>query len=95
MRPLLLVLGLASLLALGPGCASFRSWDKGCADIYSGVRFSRERSKEVPFDGKIFFALDLPFSALADTLALPFTAFADPKRPPGGFVSGCRWAARR
>jgi len=89
------VAGLLALagLALG-GCASNRSWSQGCPGIYSGVRFSRETSREVPVDGKIFYAFDLPLSALVDTLALPLTAFARPKPPPGGWAVGCRWARR-
>jgi uncharacterized protein YceK len=88
-RALLLV-----AVCLAPGCSSVRSWDQ-CADLYSGVRYNRERFAQVPLDGKVFFTLDLPASVLFDTLALPVTVFADPKRPTGGFPAGCRWAARR
>jgi uncharacterized protein YceK len=88
--------GLAMLVAgcLVLGCSSVRSWDQ-CPGIYSGVRYNRERGDQVPVDGKIFFALDLPLTALADTLALPATAFADPRAPAGGFSAGCRWVSRR
>ncbi len=87
---------LAALVAsLGAwGCASSRSWGQGCPGIYSGLRYSSEIRREIPFDGKVFYVLDLPFSALADTLAVPFTAFADPVRPERGFPLGCRWARR-
>jgi uncharacterized protein YceK len=84
------------LIAVGSpalGCASWRSWSHGCPGVYSGVRFSRERMDQVPLDGKIFFALDFPLTAIVDTLALPATAFADPKRPTSGFPPGCRWAS--
>lgn len=86
------VLMLVAVGCLALGCASVRSWSQGCPGVYSGVRFSRERIGQVPLDGKIFFTLDLPLTAIVDTLALPATAFADPKRPTGGFPAGCRWA---
>lgn len=69
-----------------------RSFEHGCPGIYSGVRFYRDHIKEIPLDGKLFFAVDLPFSALADTLLLPVTSFSDPELPTGGYPPGCRWA---
>ncbi len=76
------------------GCSSVRSWDQ-CPGPYSGVRYNRERFGQVPLDGKLFFTLDLPLTAVFDTLALPASAFANPKRPTGGFPAGCRWAGLR
>ena len=81
------------LLAL-PGCQSVRSWSR-CPGLYSGVRYYTDQLPELPFDGKIFFTLDLPFSAVVDTLALPATAFASPQIPRGGYPIGCRWASSR
>ena len=76
------------------GCSSVRSWDQ-CPGLYSGLRYNRERFAHVPLDGKLFFTLDLPLTAIFDTLALPATAFANPSQPTGGFPAGCRWAAHR
>ncbi len=74
------------------GCQTSRSFSDGCPSIYSGVRYYNSQISGIPWDGKIFFAFDLPFSAMFDTLLLPFTAFADPVRPPEGWVPGCEWA---
>ena len=76
------------------GCQSTRSWSQGCPGVYSGVKFYQEQIDEVPMDGRIFFTLDLPFTLIADTLALPVTAFAEPKSPPGGYPVGCKWARK-
>lgn len=76
------------------GCQSVRSWEH-CPGVYSGLRYYTDQLPELPADGKAFFTLDLPMTAIVDTLALPFTAFADPRVPPGGFPRGCRWADPR
>lgn len=73
------------------GCQTSRSFSEGCPGVYSGVRYYNQQIAAMPWDGKIFFAADLPLSALLDTLLLPFTAFSDPKRPPEGWVPGCAW----
>jgi uncharacterized protein YceK len=80
------------LLVVVPGCQTARSWDQGCPGIYSGVRFYRDQYDWLPVDGKIFFTIDLPLTALADTLTLPVSAFAKPTPPPHGWSPGCRWA---
>jgi hypothetical protein len=46
-------------------------------------------------DGKIFFTLDLPLTAVADTIVLPVSVFMKPERPRYGFAPGCTWAGRR
>lgn len=83
-----------SLVAVpwGMGCQSVRSWDQGCPGLYSGVKYYGDQVGELPYDGRIFFTFDLPLTAVVDTLALPFTAFATPRRPSGGYPVGCRWA---
>ncbi|MGI9592908.1 MAG: hypothetical protein ACR2P8_16190 [Myxococcota bacterium] len=86
-------LGVLLLLALS-GCQSVRSWDQ-CPGIYSGLRYYSDQLPELPGDGKAFFTLDVPLTTIADTLAIPFTAFAEPEQPPGGFAIGCRWADPR
>lgn len=85
-------LGLIALL-LG-GCQTGRSFEAGCHDVYSGVRFYNDQIAELPPGGKLFFTLDLPFSAVVDTLLLPVTAFMEPERPHLGWIQGCRWAGR-
>lgn len=87
----LLVAALAPSLL---GCQSLRSWQQGCPGIYSGVRYYRDQLPALPWDGTLLFSVDLPLSALVDTLALPVTAFAEPERPRSGFPIGCRWAGR-
>lgn len=82
-------------MLLASGCQSMRSWSEGCADVYSGARYYAEITPTVPFDGKVFFTLDLIPTLVVDTLALPVTAFAEPEPPPGGFVVGCEWADPR
>ena len=92
-----LVLRIGLVLALSAcsfGCQSTRSWQQGCAGVYSGVKYYGDQIGELPVDGRIFFSIDLPLTAVIDTLALPFTAFAKPRKPKGGFPIGCRWAQR-
>ena len=76
------------------GCQTTRSFNDGCPGIYSGVRYYNDQIASMPWDGKVFFVIDLPFSAIFDTLVLPFTAFADPENPPGGWLPGCEWAGK-
>ena len=86
---------MATGLLLLTSCQSTRSWQEGCPGVYSGARYYADIVPTVPFDGKVFFTLDLIPTLVVDTLALPVTAFADPKPPAGGFVIGCRWADPR
>lgn len=86
---LLLVLASCAL-----GCQTVRSFDHGCPGVYSGARSYGQRMQYLPADGKVFFTLDLPFTLIADTLALPVTAFADREEPAAGWVRSCRWAER-
>ena len=58
------------------------------------MRYYSDQVPELPADGKALFTLDLPLTAIVDTLALPVTGFV--KRgvaPKGGYPVGCRWAA--
>jgi uncharacterized protein YceK len=86
---------LVLLLALLCGCQTGRSFDQGCPGVYSGVRYYADQIAEVPVDGKVFFTLDLPLSAVFDTLLLPAMFFVEPKRPESGWLPGCRWAGRK
>jgi uncharacterized protein YceK len=85
---------LIAALALSLGCQTTRSFDQGCPGIYSGVRYYGDQIGALPADGKLFFTLDLPLSAVLDTLLLPATAFTERKRPPLGWPEGCQWAAQ-
>lgn len=89
LRLLGLLLGLA---VSAPGCQTLRSFDHGCPGVYSGVRSYGQRIQYLPADGVLFFTLDLPFTLIADTLALPVTSFADRREPDEGWVRSCRWA---
>lgn len=85
---------LVSLLALLCGCQTSRSFDQGCPGVYSGVRYYADQVGGIPLDGKVFFTFDLPFSAVMDTLLLPFTFFVEPEKPDLGWPAGCRWVDR-
>lgn len=91
----LLALAGATLLVGVAGCQTSRSWDQDCPGIYSGVRYYGSQLDSVPLDGKIFFTLDLPLSAVADTLLLPFSWAVDRQEPVSGWVPGCLWARKR
>ena len=76
------------------GCQTSHSFEQGCPGVYSGVRFFNSQVAGLPPDGKVFFSLDLPFSAILDTLLLPATFFVEPERPVGGWTPGCSWVGR-
>ena len=82
------------LAAMLCSCQTGRSFEEGCPGVYSGVRFFNSQVGNLPPDGKIFFAMDVPFSAILDTLLLPATFFVEPKRPVGGWTPGCNWIGR-
>jgi uncharacterized protein YceK len=91
-RVVLKRLWIAVLLLISiTGCQTTRSWNDGCPGIYSGVRYFASQRDSLPWDGKVFFTLDLPLTAVVDTLLLPASAFVDPARPQSGWVPGCRW----
>lgn len=74
------------------GCQTSRSFSDGCPGIYSGVRYYNSQINTIPWDGRIFFAVDLPLSMITDTLLLPVTPFLKAERPLEGWVPGCEWA---
>ncbi len=88
-----LLVWIASISILG--CQTSRSWEQGGPGVYSGVRYYQDQVGGLPVDGKIFFTLDLPLTAVADTALLPVSVFMNPKRPRYGFAPGCTWAAKR
>ncbi len=84
---------VAVLLSISiAGCQTTRSWKYGCPGVYSGMRYFASQRSSLPWDGKVFFTLDLPLTIVADTLLLPASAWVEPTRPKGGWVPGCRWA---
>ena len=83
---------VALLLISTVGCQTTRSWSDGCPGVYSGVRYFASQRSTLPWDGKVFFALDLPLTVVVDTLLLPASAWVDPVEPQSGWVPGCRWA---
>ena len=82
----------AALLGSMVGCQTARSWNSGCPGVYSGVRYFGSQRSSLPWDGKVFFTLDLPLTLIADTISLPVSSWADRRRPEKGWVPGCRWA---
>ena len=74
------------------GCQTIRSWDDGCPGVYSGARYFSSQRDSLPWDGRVFFTLDLPLTVVVDTLLLPASAWVDPVKPRGGWNLGCRWA---
>ena len=85
-------LWIAVLLLIAiAGCQTTRSWNDGCPGVYSGTRYFASQRSSLPWDGKVFFTLDLPLTLVADTLLLPASAWVDPVRPSSGWVPGCRW----
>ena len=88
-------LALGAVCFVSTGCQTIQTWENGCPGVYSGLRYYAERYSWLPWDGKIFFTLDLPLTTIADTLSLPVSAFAEPRRPKGGWVRGCEWAKNR
>ena len=92
-RVVLKQLWIAVLLLISiAGCQTTRSWNDGCPGVYSGVRYFASQRDSLPWDGKVFFTLELPLTAVLDTLLLPASAFVDPVEPESGWVPGCRWA---
>jgi uncharacterized protein YceK len=82
-------------LASLPGWQAIRSWEQGCPGVYSGLRYYGDQAGELPVDGKVFFTLDLPLTAVSDATLLPVSVFMKPKRPKYGFPHECTWAEKR
>lgn len=80
------------LLSSTAGCQTTRSWNDECPGVYSGVRYFGSQQPTLPWDGKVFFLVDLPLTVVADTLLLPASAFVNRRTPKAGWVPGCRWA---
>ena len=89
-------------LCLVPGCGTIDSYASGCPGVYSGVHFDRDLLSEYwsafvtrapegrlgTFDAWAV-SLDLPISAVADTITLPLGwALRSDPYPPGHM--GCR-----
>ena len=93
MRVLSIVAALVAA-ALLTGCGTINSFANGCGGVYSGfyTDFEYLDSYDEFHDGWDFavVGLDIPLSALADTVALPVTAFLEPS---ANQATGCNWAS--
>jgi uncharacterized protein YceK len=81
MRPLLAILVLGSLSL--SGCGTFS--DAMCGPIddhvyYRGVRLDAQAVQEG--GPKVLMAADIPFSAVADTVLIPYLAYHELTDPP-------------
>lgn len=81
--------------ALLTGCGTVNSYVNGCGGVYSGFQtdFEYLDSYDEFHDGWDFtvVGLDIPLSSLVDTVALPVTAFLEPRTNQ---TTGCYWAGR-
>lgn len=86
-------IGIVALLV--SGCATVASLNDGCVGTYSGIAYNRgvARSDLVSWQEspaqELFLLVDLPFSAVLDTIMLPYTAFASPSHHPAA-GPGCK-----
>ena len=69
-----IVLGapLAALLLLAAGCGSLSSRWNGNYGPYVGVKLDIEQVTHYETEGEVIAAFDIPLSAIADTLFLPY-----------------------
>jgi uncharacterized protein YceK len=89
-----------ALVAVGlAGCGTINSYASGCPAPYSGVRVDDEYLDDLGSFGEdgfdwVTISLDLPLSAILDTLTLPI-ALSFEQAPPAPVSPGCGWAANR
>jgi len=92
MRTLTIFSAIAAA-ALLTGCGTINSYANGCGGTYSGLHTDVEYlgSYEDFHDGWDYaqVGLDVPLSSILDTVALPVTAFLEPK---ANQTYGCNWA---
>ena len=92
MRTLTIFAAIAAA-ALLTGCGTINSYANGCGGMYSGFETDMEylRTYQEFYDGWDYatVGLDLPLSSLLDTVALPVTAFLEPR---ANKTIGCNWA---
>ncbi|MEN8181347.1 MAG: hypothetical protein ABFS46_02300 [Myxococcota bacterium] len=91
-------------LSLVPGCGTISSYASDCPGVYSGFHYDRDLLREYSSDlatwlpeGRLrnawdpwAIALDLPISALADTVTVPLGWVVRPDPDPLAHM-GCRW----
>lgn len=84
------------LLATGAGCGTVNSYASRCPGPYSGVRSDVEILESLGSFWKdgfdwVTLVLDVPLSAVADTLTAPigYSVYAGAPTPPG---LGCGWS---
>ena len=69
---IVLAVALASLPFIGGGCGSFSSRWNGNYGPYVGVKLDIEQVTHYETEGEVIAAVDIPLSAIADTLFLPY-----------------------
>ena len=97
-RRLSLWVAFPLLLAVTTGCGTVSSYASRCPGPYSGVRSDLEILESLGSFWKdgfdwVTLSLDVPMSAVADTLTAPigYAAYDGAAIPPG---LGCDWARR-
>jgi uncharacterized protein YceK len=70
-------LSLAGLMILVTGCGSIGARWSGRREPYAGVKLNLETIRNYHTEGELISALDIPFSAVADTLLLPYDLTGD------------------
>ena len=92
MRTLTIFAAIAAA-ALLTGCGTVNSYANGCGGVYSGFETDMEylNTYHEFHDGWDYatVGLDIPLSAVIDTVALPVTAFLEPR---ANRTIGCNWA---
>lgn len=92
MRRISILAAIAAAVLLS-GCGTINSYANGCGGVYSGILTDVEyldsyRGFHDSWDYSNV-GLDVPLSAITDTVALPVTAFLDPS---ANKTFGCNWA---
>jgi uncharacterized protein YceK len=70
-------LSLVALTILVTGCGSIGARWSGRREPYAGVKLNLETIRNYHTEGELISAADLPFSAIADTLLLPYDLSGD------------------
>ena len=73
---------LAALIILVTGCGSIGARWSGRREAYAGVKLNLETIRNYKIEGELISAVDIPFSAIADTLLLPYDLSGDGTNKP-------------
>jgi uncharacterized protein YceK len=75
--------GLGLLLLLAAGCGSIDTRWEGNHGPYVGTRFDAQQITHYSHESELIVgAIDIPFSAIVDTLFLPYDLSLDNSEPP-------------